>query len=208
MPRGTRKFGAEVASALQWDRGRWIWLLLIVVALDILLALGDRVTLGLRYDRAAIAAGEWWRLLSAHAVHLGWHHLILNELGLVLVWALFAADYDAIEWSIIVLCGALAISSGLWWLSPQVPWYVGASGVLHTVMAAGTARHLFNRSWDRWLLLACLIVKIGHEQYAQAAGTGAAWIVVDAHLYGAAAGFAVGAALCLRTAIIRHLERS
>jgi hypothetical protein len=29
-------------------------------------------------------------------------------------------------------------------------------------------------------------------------------IVVDAHLYGALAGFAVGAALCWRMAIIRH----
>lgn len=208
MPRGWRRSAAEIAAALQWDRGRWIWLLLIVSTLDLLWALGDKVTLGLRYDRAAIAAGEWWRLLSAHAVHLDLHHLILNELGLVLVWALFAADYDAIDWSIIVLSGALAISSGLWWLSPQVPWYVGASGVLHTVMAAGAVRHWCDRSWDRWILLAGLALKIGHEQYAQAVGSGVAWIVVDAHLYGAAAGFVVGAALCVRTAIIRRHARS
>jgi len=36
-----------------------------------------------------------------------------------------------------VLSGALGISSALWWLSPRVSWYVGASGVLHAVMAAG-----------------------------------------------------------------------
>jgi rhomboid family GlyGly-CTERM serine protease len=91
----------------------------------------------LRYDRSAIAAGGWWRLLTAHIVHLDAHHLILNELGLVLMWSLFAQDYDAVEWCVIVLAGALAISSGLWWLSPRVSWYVGASGVLHSVMAAG-----------------------------------------------------------------------
>jgi hypothetical protein len=35
---------------------------------------------------------------------------------------LFAQDFDAVEWCVIVLSGALAISSGLWWLSPQVTW--------------------------------------------------------------------------------------
>ena len=66
----------------------------------------------LRYDRSAIAAGGWWRLLTAHIVHLDVHHLILNELGLVLMWSLFAQDYDAVEWCVIVLSGALAIDSG------------------------------------------------------------------------------------------------
>ena len=58
-------------------------------------------------------------------MHLDLHHLLFNELGLVLMWALFADDYDAVEWSVIVLSGALAISCGLWWLSPRVAWYVG-----------------------------------------------------------------------------------
>src|SRR5271169_3004971 len=82
----------ETIKALQWDRGRWIWLLLIVALLDGLLALGDSATLLLQYDRAAIGAGGWWRLLTAHLVHLDAHHLVLNELGLVLLWALFAGD--------------------------------------------------------------------------------------------------------------------
>src|ERR1700733_16083899 len=133
---------AQLAAGLQWDRGRWMWLLATLVVLDLVLGLGDSVGEVLRYDRSAIAAGGWWRLLTAHIVHLDLHHLILNELGLVLMWSLFAQDYDAVEWCVIVLSGALAISSGLWWLSPRVSWYVGASGVLHTVMAAGTAKHL------------------------------------------------------------------
>lgn len=195
---------AEIAASLQWDRGRWIWLLCLLGALDALSALGDGVRDGLRYDRAALAAGQWWRLLTAHAVHLDAHHLVLNELGLVLVWALFAQDYDAIDWCVILFGGALAISCGLWWLSPRVLWYLGASGLLHTAMAAGTARHLFDRAWDRWILLIGLLLKLAHEQYAQATGHAAPLIVVDAHLYGAAAGFVIGAALCGRMAIIRR----
>jgi rhomboid family GlyGly-CTERM serine protease len=196
---------AQIAQALQWDRGRWIWLLVAVLALDLVLGLGDSVAAILRYDRSAIAAGGWWRLLTAHIVHLDLHHLLLNELGLVLIWALFAGDYDPLEWCIIVLSGALAISSGLWWLSPRVGWYVGLSGVLHAIMGAGCARHLAERAWDRWLLIGILAAKLAYEQLG---GREPALVVVDAHLYGAACGFVVGALLSWRVAIIRLRSRA
>jgi rhomboid family GlyGly-CTERM serine protease len=201
MPRDASRRLAEFAAALQWDHGRWLWLLVILLILSLVLGLGDNVTELLRYDRSAIAAGGWWRLLTAHAVHLDAHHLVLNALGLVLVWSLFAQDYDAVDWCCIVLSGALAISAGLWWLSPRVIWYVGASGVLHSVMAAGTVKHFVERAWDRWILLLGVAGKLAYEQLA---GSAQPLVVVDAHLYGALAGYAVGAVLCGRMAIIRH----
>jgi len=205
MPRETTGQLQRIAVALQWDRGRWLWLLLILLILGFLLGLGDSVNALLRFDRGGIAAGGWWRLLTAHIVHLDLHHLVLNELGLVLVWSLFAQDFDAVAWCIIVLSGALCISCGLWWLSPRVTWYVGASGVLHTVMAAGAAKHLAERAWDRWILLLGLCGKLVWEQ---SGGQTAPLIVVDAHLYGAISGFLVGAALSWRIAIIRHRSRA
>jgi rhomboid family GlyGly-CTERM serine protease len=201
MPREAVAELRRIATTLHWDRGRWLWLLLILLVLDAVLALGDNGNLLLRYDRGAIAAGGWWRLLTAHIAHLDLHHLILNELGLVLVWSLFAQDFDAVDWCSIVLAGALGISCGLWWLSPKVAWYVGASGVLHTVMAAGTAQHLAERAWDRWILLLALCGKLLWEQWG---GQTAPLIVVDAHLYGAISGFLVGGALSWRIAIIRR----
>jgi rhomboid family GlyGly-CTERM serine protease len=191
----------RIVATLQWDRGRGVWLLLILLLLGAVLALGDSFNMLLRFDRGGIAAGGWWRLLTAHIVHLDLHHLILNELGLVLIWALFAQDFDAVDWCIIVLSGALCISCGLWWLSPKVSWYVGASGVLHTVLGAGTAKHLFEREWDRWILLLVICGKLGWEQTV---GHSQPLVVVDAHLYGAISGLLVGAALSWRIAIIRH----
>src|SRR5258708_22308803 len=160
MPRDAANRFAQIAAALQWDRGRWIWLLVILLLLHAVLGLGDISGQLLRYDRGAIAAGGWWRLLTAHIVHLDARHLVLNELGLVLMWSLFAQDYDPVEWCAIVLSGALAISSGLWWLSPRDSWYVGASGGLHTVMAAGASKHAAARAWDRWILSLGLCVKV------------------------------------------------
>jgi len=204
MPRNAANRFASIATALQWDRGRWIWLLAILLSLDAVLGLGDSLSQLLRYDRSAVAAGGWWRLLTAHIVHLDAHHLLLNELGLVLMWSLFAEDYEAVEWCVIVAAGALAISSGLWWLSPRVGWYVGASGVLHSVMAAGAVRHLAQRAWDRWILIIGLCAKLAWERWA---GLNAPLIVVDAHLYGALSGFAAGALLSARIVIIRHRSR-
>lgn len=204
MPRKVSIELQRMAQTLQWDRGRWFWLLLILLTLDVVLALGDTFTAILRYERGAIASGGWWRLLTAHLVHLDLHHLVLNELGLVLMWSLFAEDFDALGWLFIVFAGALAISSGLWWLSPRIAWYVGASGVLHAVLGAGTAQHLLARVWDRWLLLAVLVGKLLFEQFA---GHDQPNVVVDAHLYGAVAGFLAGAALSARIAIIRPRSR-
>jgi rhomboid family GlyGly-CTERM serine protease len=201
MPREAGKELRRIVATLQWDRGRWVWLLLILLVFDLLWVLGDSCNLLLRFDRAGIAAGGWWRLLTAHIVHLDLHHLILNELGLVLVWSLFAQDFDAVDWCAIVLAGALGISCGLWWLSPKVTWYVGASGVLHTVMAAGTAKHLAERAWDRWFLFLGLGGKLIWEQSGAPTQP---LVVVDAHLYGAISGFVVGGALSWRIAIIRH----
>src|ERR1700693_4436636 len=182
MPRDAGNRFAEIAAALQWDRGRWIWLLAILLVLDLVLGLGDSVSQLLRYDRSAIAAGGWWRLLTAHIVHLDVHHLLLNELGVVLMWSLFAQDYDAEEWCVIVLAGALAISSGLGCLSPRVAWYVGASGVLHSVMAAGAAKHLAERAWDRWILISGLCAKLDWEQVV---APRAPLMGVQEHVYGA-----------------------
>ena len=162
----------EIAAALQWDRGRWIWLLVILLAMDAVLGLGDNVNQLLRYDRGAIAAGGWWRLLTAHIVHLDVHHLILNELGLGAGVVVVRAG---------LRCGGVvrhraapgrsAISCGLWWLSPRVGWYVGASGVLHSVMAAGVARSTWRSGpgiAGCWLVGLC--AKLAWEQWGGHAG--------------------------------------
>ena len=192
---------AHIAAALQWDRGRWIWLLAMVLALDLVLGLGDSVDALLRYDRGAIAAGGWWRLLTAHIVHLDLHHLLLNELGLVLMWALFADDYDAVEWCVIVLRGALAISSRTLVAESARRLVRGRLRRAAHGHGRGCARASAGGRWDRWILLG--VPRAPSWPTSSSAATSRALVVVDAHLYGAACGFVVGAALSWRVAIIR-----
>ena len=155
----------------------------------------------LRYDRAGLAAGQWWRLLTAHLVHLDFDHAALNSLGLVLMWALFARDYRPAQWLTIVLGAIAAIDAGLWFRDSTVAWYVGSSGALHGVMSAGTLAHLRRRDLDGWILALFIVVKLTYEQSVGALPftDSHAGVVVDAHLYGTLGGLAVAACLRSRT---------
>lgn len=172
-------------------------LALLCVAACLLLpsAGGDTVRAFARFERAGIAAGEYWRLLTAHVVHLDLRHAVLNSLGLVLMWALFARDYRPRSWLAIVLASIITIDAGLWFLAPEIQWYVGASGWLHGVMAAGTLAHLRRRDPDGWILAAFLVGKLAIEPWHSLPFAGDVPVVVQAHLYGALGGLA--AALCL-----------
>jgi rhomboid family GlyGly-CTERM serine protease len=159
---------------------------------------GETLRNALSYDRAALAQGQWWRILTAHFVHLDAQHALLNGLGVVLMWALFARDYSPWRWLAIYLFSALTISAGLWVLNPEIEWYVGASGALHGVMTAGTLAHLRRRDLDGWILAVFIVAKLLYEQFAGSMPfSGALHTVVDAHLYGAVGGLAL--ALFLRS---------
>ena len=187
----------RVLTSLNCD-GKYGVGLLLACALLLLPELGGDVGRALlRYDRAGLAAGQWWRLLTGHIVHLDLEHAGLNSLGLVLMWALFARDYSPRQWILVLLVTLGAIDAGLWLRDSTVAWYVGSSGALHGVMAAGTLAHLRRRDFDGWILAAFIVVKLSFEQRSGAlpfADSGAG-VVVDAHLYGALGGAAVAAFL-------------
>jgi rhomboid family GlyGly-CTERM serine protease len=170
----------------------------------VLVQLGGPATLAaLRYDRGALGAGQLWRLVSAHIVHLDLRHTILNAAGLLLLWALFIRDYRPRQWFLILLAATAAIDAGLWFRDTQVIWYVGASGVLHGVLAAGVLAQLRRREPSGLVLAVLLIAKLGYEQVAGPlpfAGS-AVPVVVDAHLYGVLGGLA--AALWMRPLAVR-----
>ena len=69
----------------------------------------------LRYQREALAHYQWWRLISAHLVHLGWRHALLNCGGLAAVWVLFAREFPPRRWLWIVLLAYKAASEHSLW---------------------------------------------------------------------------------------------
>ena len=170
------------------------WHLPVLLALLCgLLALGGADLAGaLRYQRAAILHGQLWRLFSAHLLHLSGAHLLLNLCGLGLVWALFARELSGAAGWWALVCSALGVSLGLLLFDPGLDWYVGLSGVLHGLFAAGAIRHWRERPAEAALMLAVLAGKLLWEQLlGPLPGTSAVAggpVVVDAHLFGALGG--------------------
>lgn len=174
-----------------------------LAALAALLALpallGARAVAALRYERQALAAGEWWRLLSCHLVHFDLRHLALNLAGLGLLWWLYVADARLRDWLVVALGAALAVGAGLYLLEPGVGWYLGASGVLHGCWAAAAVFAPRQRRGEALGGAALLAAKLAAEHWhGPLSGTldPALPVVVGAHLYGALGGLA--AALALR----------
>ena len=152
-----------------------------------------------RYDRVAVSQGNYWLILSANFVHLGWSHLLLNMAGLILIVMLVWSNFNAVTWIAITLLSSLAVGLGLYWRDPSIGWYVGFSGTLHGLIIAGTLADIRRYPVGAIVLLVLVVGKLGWEQLygampgSEAAAGGA--VVVNSHLYGAIAGACCGIAL-------------
>jgi rhomboid family GlyGly-CTERM serine protease len=190
----------SLAKSLNCDGRNGLALLLIAAGL-LLLGVPDEWTRAhLAYDREPLSAGEHWRWVTAHFVHLDLQHALLNVTGLVLVWALYRRLWSGVEWLAICLAGVLAIDVGLWTLQPGLQWYVGASGVLHALLVAGLVAQWRTEPAVALVVGALLIGKLWWEMLHGAlpfAGESHA-VVLPAHRYGAIGGLIAALALTLR----------
>jgi rhomboid family GlyGly-CTERM serine protease len=195
---------ATVAKFRAAARTHRLAALLAVAALLTLPAFaGSGVAQTLRYERGAIAAGQWWRLVSCHLVHFDARHLALNLAGLGLLWWLFAADARPRAWLVVALVAALAVGLGLYFLEPAVGWYLGLSGVLHGGWAAAAVFAWRRRRLEAFVTGALLAAKLVAERSLgplSGALDASLPVIVAAHLYGALGGVAAAAALGRRRA--------
>ncbi len=197
-------------SSITWRQRPGLLTIAAVILVALLLSLGGQATqLTLRYDRGAIQSGEWWRLLTGHWVHGSMQHVIVNVLGVILMVALFNRTYSFKSWLVIVITGVACIDAGFWFLMPHLQWYVGLSGVLHAVLAAGTVA--WWKTEPRPLAALLTLIMISKLVWEQTQGalplSGELPVVVNAHLYGEIGGL-LGVALCWREAVsLKRYER-
>lgn len=189
MDHGASNRGQERPVGRPGRYGRAVLLVIPALIMISIQIVGDSAFTELRYDRSRIVIGEWWRLLAAHAVHLDLHHLLFNLAGLLLLWLLFVRDFSARRWSLILLTSMLAVDAGLWWGSPQVLWYVGASGALHGLWAAGGFAQWRRVTSPTLLPLVALLFKLMIEHWRNGSVVAVGLPVVpQAHFYGALGG--------------------
>ncbi len=165
----------------------------IAVTCLVILALPDQGRGLFAYDRALVAAGEWWRILTAHLAHLSVPHGLMNLAALAMIAWLFRGDFGVLAWSTGFAVPALVIGVGLFAAWPDVGWYVGLSGILHGLVAAGGLTWcLGGERVAGGVLLAILAAKLLYESvFGPVPGSEAAAggrVLVESHLLGAVGG--------------------
>jgi rhomboid family GlyGly-CTERM serine protease len=172
-----------------WQRIRqssdWRFVAVIIPLMILLQAIGPEY---FRYQSDWTLTGQIWRMVTAHWVHVGWLHLLLNGLGLVVCVSLTSPGWSIGRWLMISITMATGISIMLTLNNPEVIDYAGYSGVLYGLYVLA-AISLFPR--DR--LVAVLVItaiagKVIMEQFNfydfNSGDIIGARVIVDAHLYG------------------------
>ncbi|HYW48632.1 MAG TPA: rhomboid family intramembrane serine protease [Bryobacteraceae bacterium] len=134
----------------------------------------------------AIAAGQWWRLVTAGFLHGGLLHIMMNSFGLFDLGALVDEMYGTSRMLVIYFVSSVAgfYASSLWKVGPSIGASAALFGLIGAMIAlgtrsrssaAGSIRSFFVR-WLVWGLLFSLMPGID----------------MMAHIGGLAGGFAVG----------------
>lgn len=142
--------------------------------------------------REALSGGQFWRLWSAHWLHLDGRHAGINWVVLAIVLA------SAVRWRLLramvpvalVVMPLLSLALLLW--RPDLQWYVGLSGLLHALLVWLVLRHGGRVAWVGVTLIAIKLI-------GQAVAGTEAWVVQEAHWLGAVLGAAM-----LRVPRTRH----
>ena len=173
-------------------------LLLVAVSVALFFVPGALETL--RYDRAAVAAGEGWRIVTSQFVHAGTEHLAW-DVAATLALGLAVAARSVRRFLLIVGASALAIPLAVHAALPGLDTFCGLSGIASALFASyavtTVAAGVRDRRWG--LVVTTSIVGAAFAaKLAFEATTGAA-VFVDldanslvpvpmAHLLGAAIG--------------------
>jgi rhomboid family GlyGly-CTERM serine protease len=170
-------------------------LVVLVILAAELLSLG-----GVLEYRRAVAFAEPWRLFTGHFVHLSLVHALLNGVALLLLGRLFGDRLRQAELWTLLAAAPVVISLLFWMLMPELHWYRGLSGLLHSIYFAGCVAWIAETTdRARWLPIAALIggaLKVLIEQPWDSSFPTHEWlrvaVVPQAHLLGAIVGTAAG----------------
>jgi rhomboid protease GluP len=144
-----------------------------------------------------VAAGQYWRLLTAMFIHLGLLHLAFNGWALYIFGREVEAFYGSPRYAVIyVVSGLFGNVVSYIWGNPDV-WSAGASGAIFGLVGADVAFFLINRKAlgrlsQRQLVNLGILVAIN---LAIGFVPGIDWL---AHLGGLVSGFVLGLGLSPR----------
>ena len=180
------------------------WHIAGLVALMVLLGLGHEwVNPWLRYDREAVEAGQVWRLVTCHLVHLNVWHMAMNLTGFLLCSYFFN---DLLTRKLVwvwLSVSTLTVGLAFYFIDTGLQWYVGLSGILHGLLIICLLTGWRGNPVLHSVVLVAVVGRLIWEHtpdydvnYLQGVIHGR--VYVNAHMYGSLTGAVIGALACLR----------
>ena len=185
----------------QWPQADLtVWLTVLCLGIALL----PNADSWLQFDRSAIAAGQWWRVVTGHFTHWNGEHLFW-DLSIFAILGWICERKDRSRFVIGLSAATLLISFAGWILLPVLQTYRGLSGLdtaLFTLLAASALQANWREQQWGWViaigaLLAGLAAKIAFEMqsagalFVDTAGAGFQPVPL-AHIIGAFVGMVVG----------------
>jgi rhomboid family GlyGly-CTERM serine protease len=175
---GTR--GAPVESASRWpawrqvlaecigERPESLWFVGLIAIFNAPLLAGACWN-SMVFQDAALARGQWWRLLTHAFVHGTWYHLLLDGTAFLTLYAGLLDNSLFRRLSYVI--AAIGGSSFASWAASFTAGrgLCGLSGAAHGLMAVSAAEMILSRSDDQsarglgWISLALVTAKAAYE---------------------------------------------
>jgi rhomboid family GlyGly-CTERM serine protease len=172
-------------------------LMLILGLLNHFSLIDSDTLLLLRYEPSLIHNHEYWRLLSAHFVHLNLIHAFMNLGALCLLMIIFWKDMSYSADLVTLLFSIFGINIGLYFFHPELASYAGFSGVLHGLFIYYFLKILPENKTSTMLSLSLLTAKVVWEQSpwsdtSETAKLIGGSVATMAHFYGGICGLLAG----------------
>jgi len=172
-----------------------------IVLISLVLIVCQTFQSELIFQRHKIAEGEIWRIITGNWVHTNTPHLVMNIVGLWLLWMLFNETLKPFMLYLSLFITNLAIGLSLLFLNPELFWYAGLSGSLYGLYIIGASMALMHKDYIGSIPLFIIIPSKLVMDLTQDDLTGFssklinAPVAIEAHIYGVISALAISIVL-------------
>ncbi|MCG9623298.1 rhombosortase [Vibrio mediterranei] len=156
------------------------------------------------WNKLAIHAGQWWRIVSGNFSHTNLAHLGMNLAGLWVICYVFRPSWR----SVVAVTLISATSIGFTLLFTNLTYYLGLSGVLHALFAYWALQEALSGRNSSWLLVLGIIGKVAWESFYGASEATSQLIAAPVATQAHAIGLGVGLILALSVSVYRRKLQS